>query len=170
MGMRTMVALRVRHGLRLPRAVAAGATIGYACGLASGVFYGLWNVVAKHSISGFDIPPFVFSTLAFAFGTVMFLPLVGLTLPKTVMTARRSAFFFLLSGVASGSAIILMSYALERGEVVVISPIVSISPLITLVIAWVFLRQIERITLPLLFGALLVVGGVILVAVGDTLK
>ena len=170
MGMRTSVALRVRRGVRLSHAVAAGATIGYACGLVSGVFYGLWNVIAKYSVSGFGIPPFVFATLAFAFGTVMFLPLVGRTLPKTVMTARRSATYFLLSGVASGSAIILMAFALERGDVVIISPTVSISPLITLVIAWVFLRQIERITLPLVIGALLVVGGVVLVALGDTLK
>ena len=62
-----------------------------------------------------------------------------------------------------------MSFALEHGEVVVISPIVSVSPLITLVLAWALLRQLERITLPLVIGALLVVGGVALVAIGDTL-
>ena len=152
-----------------PRTLATAATIGYASGLASGVFYGAWGVVAKHSISGFNIPPLVFATLAFSFGTIMFMPLVGLTLPKRVVTARRSAVYFLLSGIASGSAIILMSFALERGDVVVISPIVSVSPMITLILAWVLLRQMERITLPLVLGALLVVGGVALVAIGDTL-
>ena len=155
--------------LRAPGALVTAGTIGYTCGLASGVFYGAWNVVAKHSVSGFGIPPLVFATLAFLFGTVMFLPLVGRTLPKTVMSARRSAVYFLLSGVGSGSAIIFLAFALERAEVVVVSPIVSVSPLITLVLAWALLRQMERITLTLVLGALLVVGGVALVAIGDTL-
>ena len=167
--MRTAVALRVRRGVRLSQAVAAGATIGYACGLASGVFYGAWSVIAKHSLSGHDIPPLAFATLAFLFGTAMFMPLVGRTLPRTVISAPRSALYFLLSGVGSGCAIIFMAFALERGEVVVISPVVSASPLITLVLVWVLLRQMERITLPLVIGALLVVGGVALVAIGDTL-
>ena len=62
-----------------------------------------------------------------------------------------------------------MAFALERGEVVVISPSRVRKPLITLVLAWVLLRQMERITLPLVIGALLVVGGVALVAIGNTL-
>ena len=99
----------------------------------------------------------------------MFLPLVGRTLPKTVMSAPRSAVFFILSGLGSGCAIIALAFALERGDVVVISPIVSVSPLITLVLAWVLLRQLERITLTLVMGALMVVGGVVLVAIGGNL-
>ena len=160
---------RILRSVGLPQVIGTTATIGYVCGLTSGVFYGAWNVVAKHTISGYDVPPLVFATLAFLFGTVMFLPLVGRTLPKTVMSARRSALFFVLSGLGSGGAIILMAFALERGDVVVVSPIVSVSPLITLVLAWILLRQLERITLTLVFGAMLVVGGVVLVAIGDNL-
>ena len=163
------VARRILRGAWLPRPLATAAAIGYVCGLISGVFYGAWSVVAKHAVSGFSIPPLVFATLAFLFGTIMFLPLVGRTLPKTVMSARRSAFFFVLSGLGSGSAIILLAFALERGEVVVVSPTVAVSPLITLVLAWVLLRQLERITLTLVIAAVLVVGGVVLVAIGDTL-
>ena len=163
------VARRILRGAWLPRPLATAAAIGYVCGLISGVFYGAWSVVAKHALSGYGVPALVFATIAFLFGTLMFLPLVGRTLPKTVMSARRSAMYFILSGLGSGSAIILMAFALERGEVVVVSPIVSVSPLITLVLAWVLLRQLERITLTLAFGALLVVGGVVLVAIGDTL-
>ena len=167
--MRVSGPARIIRGVRLPRALATAGTIGYVCGLASGVFYGAWSVIAKHSLSGHDIPPLAFATLAFLFGTAMFMPLVGRTLPRTVISAPRSALYFLLSGVGSGCAIIFMAFALERGEVVVISPVVSASPLITLVLVWVLLRQMERITLPLVIGALLVVGGVALVAIGDTL-
>ncbi len=169
MGMREVVTLRALRSFRLPSGVTTGVTIGFACGLVSGFFYGTWNVVAKYAVSGFGIPPLVFATIAFFFGSIMFLPLVGRTLPKTVMSAPRSAVFFILSGLGSGCAIIALAFALERGDVVVISPIVSVSPLITLVLAWVLLRQLERITLTLVMGALMVVGGVVLVAIGDNL-
>ena len=63
-----------------------------------------------------------------------------------------------------------MAFALERGEVVVVSPIVVRQPPNhSWCLAWVLLRQLERITLTLAFAALLVVGGVVLVAIGDTL-
>jgi drug/metabolite transporter (DMT)-like permease len=50
--------------------------------------------------------------------------------------------------------------------VVVISPIVSSSPLVTLFLAHVFLTRLERVTKRLLFGTLLTVGGVVLVVIG----
>ena len=93
------VARRILRGAWLPRPLAPAAAIGYVCGLISGVFYGAWSVVAKHALSGYGVPALVFATIAFLFGTLMFLPLVGRTLPKTVMSARRSAMYFILSGL-----------------------------------------------------------------------
>ena len=156
------------RNIRAQGAASTAVTIGYVCGLTSGLFYGAWSVVAKHAVSGYGVPPLIFATTAFFFGTLMFLPLVGRSLPRTVANARRSAAFFVLSGLGSGGAIVAMAFALERGDVVVVSPIVSVSPLITLALVWALLRQMERITLTLVLGALLVVGGVVLVAVGNT--
>lgn len=161
--------LPVLQSLKLRETASTTLTIGYVSGLVSGLFYGAWSVLAKHALSGYSVPPLVFATIAFAFGSLMFAPLVVRDLPAALTKTRRSAFFFALSGLCSGSAIIALAFGLQKGDVVVVSPIVSVSPLITLLIAWVLLRQLERITLTLAFGALIVVGGVALVTVGGTL-
>ena len=75
---------------------------------------------------------------------------------------------FALSGIASGSAIIALSFSLEKADVTVVAPVVSVSPLITLVIVRVFMERLEKVTWTLLMGVLLVVGGTVMVVVGDT--
>jgi len=57
----------------------------------------------------------------------------------------------------------------QRADVVVISPIVSSSPLVTLLLAHVFLTRLERVTRRLVFGAMLTVCGVLLVVLGSQL-
>ena len=74
-----------------------------------------------------------------------------------------------LAGVASGIAVISLYFAVQRADVVVVSPIVSSSPLITLLLAHLFLARLERVTKRLVLGAVLTVGGVILVVLGNQL-
>ena len=152
------VARRILRGAWLPRPLATAAAIGYVCGLISGVFYGAWSVVAKHAVSGFSIPPLVFATLAFLFGTIMFLPW-WTDAPQN--GHERTAQRLLLRSVGLGirQRHHPSGLRLGTGEVVVVSPTVAVSPLITLVLAWVLLRQLERITLTLVIAAVLVVGG-----------
>jgi|TARA_B100000508_G_scaffold87642_1_gene68236 drug/metabolite transporter (DMT)-like permease len=74
-----------------------------------------------------------------------------------------------LAGIASGVAVISWYFAVQRADVVVISPIVSSSPLVTLFLAHLFLTRLERVTRRLVFGALLTVAGVGFVVVGSQL-
>ena len=53
--------------------------------------------------------------------------------------------------------------SLERAPVVLVSPIIGITPLITLVLAAMFLREREKLTLKVVLGSLVVVAGVTLV-------
>ena len=46
--------------------------IGYAYGLLAGLAYGGWSVIAKTAITKYDVPPLLFATTAFAFGSLMF--------------------------------------------------------------------------------------------------
>ena len=57
-------------------------------------------------------------------------------------------------------------FAVQRADVVVISPIVSSSPLVTLLLAHLFLARLERVTRRLAAGAVLTVTGVLLVVWG----
>ncbi len=144
------------------------AAFGYAFGLMAGICYGAWTVVAKSTLDNYTIPPILFAAIAFFFGTIMFSPVLVYSVPRAFVSSRRSIVMFILAGLSSAFAIIALSFGLEKGEVTVVSPIVAVSPLITLVLVRIFLERLERISLPLVLGALLVVGGTALVVVGNT--
>jgi drug/metabolite transporter, DME family len=71
--------------------------------------------------------------------------------------------WFVLAGVINGVSVYCLNTALKLGDVVVVIPLVSASPLLTLLIS-AFLVRRETITRNSLLAALLVVPGVILIA------
>ena len=140
---------------------------GYGFGLISGICYGAWSVIAKTAIADYHIPPLLFAAIAFSFGTVIFLPVLAFDLPRSLKSSKRAVAMFTISGLGAGVAIVALSFGLERGDVTVVSPIVSVSPLITLVLVRIFLEQLERISPRLVLGALMVVSATVLIVVGD---
>lgn len=141
---------------------------GYALGLIAGICYGAWSVIAKTAINDYDIPPLLFAATAFFFGTIMFSPVLAYDLPRAFRISKRALALFAIAGAGSGGAIVALSFALEEGDVTVVAPIVSISPLITLLLVRVFLERLENVSPRLMLGALMVVGGTVLVVVGNS--
>jgi len=70
---------------------------------------------------------------------------------------------FLLVGIVAAVAQFCFAGALQNGEVYRVVPLVQTSPLITVAFALLFLRSVETITWRVPAGALLTVGGAILV-------
>ena len=70
---------------------------------------------------------------------------------------------FLACGLAAGSGVFLYAHALQRGEVYRVLPFVQMAPLFTVLLALIFLRRAERITWRIPAGAILTVGGALLV-------
>jgi len=70
------------------------------------------------------------------------------------------------AGLTSSIAVTAVAFAVQRADVVVVSPIVSSSPLITLVLSHTFLAKLEQVTPKLVAGTLLAIAGVILVVLG----
>ena len=68
---------------------------------------------------------------------------------------------FILAGVFETSAVLLMLTAFVTGPVVLVSPIAATSPIWTLLMSVVFLRDIERVSRYAVLGTLCVVVGVI---------
>ena len=62
--------------------------------------------------------------------------------------------------------VLLLYSAVLRAPVIVVSPIVSLQPVIALVMAHFFLQRLERITVQLALGTALVVGGVVAITFG----
>ena len=151
--------------------------LGYLMALGAGASYGATNVMAKQTLEVFD-SPLVITMLSMLVGMVVLAPLVGASTSHSGVHREKGQGFsknlwslrwVALAGIASGIAVISLYFAVQRADVVVISPIVSSSPLITLFLAHVFLTRLERVTKRLLFGALLTVGGVVLVVIGNQL-
>lgn len=141
---------------------------GYALGLIAGVCYGAWSVIAKTAINNYDIPPLLFAATAFFFGTIMFGPVLAYDLPRAIRISKRALALFAIAGAGSGGAIVALSFALEKGDVTVVAPIVSISPIITLFLLRIFLERLEKVSPRVVLGALLVVVGTALVVVGNS--
>jgi drug/metabolite transporter (DMT)-like permease len=151
--------------------------LGYLMALGAGASYGATNVMAKQTLEVFD-SPLVITTLSMVVGIVVLAPLVGVSTAQSgvhretgqgVSKNLWSLRWVALAGIASGIAVISLYFAVQRTDVVVISPIVSSSPLITLLLSHLFLARLEQVTRRLVFGAMLTVGGVVLVVLGNQL-
>ncbi len=71
------------------------------------------------------------------------------------------------SGLAAAGAVILLFYALQEGDVVVVAPVVASNPLTTLVLAHLFIARLEKVTRQLVVGTALTVLGVLIVVAGS---
>src|SRR5262249_29787095 len=71
--------------------------------------------------------------------------------------------YLIAAGVAENVGVLLGILALRVGAVSVVAPLASTTPLFVLALSPLFLRHVERITLRLAVGTLLVVLGVYLI-------
>jgi len=85
-------------------------------------------------------------------------------------SSRRGFLWFGLSGIASAGGVTFLYFALSNAPVVVVSPVAAINPLITLTLAHIFLKKLERITKKTIMGTMLVVLGVIIITLSRTIS
>ncbi len=156
----------VRHGwVTNKRAV-----LGYLMAVGAAASYGGTNVIAKELTQAYG-SPLMISAFSLVFGVLLLAPMAG---PGAVTSLRaRTAdwaefTFSGLSGLSSAVAVISLYYALQREDVVVVSPITSAYPLLTILMAQIFISQLERITKRLIVGATLTTIGVVVVVIGST--
>ncbi len=142
---------------------------GYAFALGAAMCFGGSNVLAK-SLIGQYAPPLVIACFSLLFGTAALLPFVGRGLVAGLSVPRVQVGMILFSGVIAAGAVISLYFSLSRAPVVVVSPIAATNPFITLVLAHLFLQHMERVTLRVVMGTLLVVAGVGLVILGSTVS
>ncbi|MGE5306654.1 MAG: DMT family transporter [Alphaproteobacteria bacterium] len=81
-----------------------------------------------------------------------------------VLHMERGSFFYFLGAAAIATiAQVLNFIALGRGQVSAIIPLLNTTPLFILVFSKIFLRGVERVTLRIVLGAILMVSGVVLI-------
>lgn len=137
--------------------------IGVILAFGAAISYGSSQVLTRQGVSDLA-PPLVGSFIALFWGTFGFLLISVRSLRNVTGDLRRGWTYFAAAGVFSAAGVMLMFQALSRGEVVIISPVLATNPLFTLVLAAIFLRGVERITPPIVVGAVLVVVGVVVLS------
>ena len=81
---------------------------------------------------------------------------------RIVVCDGKSLWYFLLAGVAENVGVLLVLVALGLGQVSVVTPLNGTAPLFVLVLTFMFLKGVERLTGRIVVGTMLIVLGVFL--------
>jgi len=136
---------------------------GVAVGFMGGFLWGSAQLFAKEGVRGLG------SSIMASFITYLFAILAQSVFVisfarRKVKLERTHVKFLLASGTVSTIAVLVQYMALRSAPVVAVNPIVNTSPLITLLASYIFMRKAEWINKKVLFGAVAVVFGAVLVA------
>ena len=137
--------------------------LGYFLAAGAAVAFATSNVVSKHVVSDFT-SPLVAAGVSLLLGLILLSALTGRVVMKEIARCPPTyGLLCLLAGVFQGLAQLSLLEALSRAPVTMVTPIYASSPLLTIVMAHLFLRRLERVNLFIVAGALSTVGGVIMV-------
>ena len=140
--------------------------IGLLCAVAGAAAYGTGHAIARHVVTTAAPAP-VTATYTLFFG-MLFLFVISVPHLKRDLQAPRWALIMMaLAGVCSSFGIFLMYTALARAPVMLASPIVATYPLIAMTFTHIFLQRLERVTLRMVLGAILVTVGITFVVLGQ---
>jgi drug/metabolite transporter (DMT)-like permease len=140
--------------------------LGYLLAIGAAASFASRDVISRYVVSSLA-PPLVAAGFALAIGGFMLLAVVHRDVVNSLhRLPGRYIIICGLAGVCQGLAVASLFQALSWAPVTVVSPINASNPLITLILAHLFLRRLESINLALVVGTLLSVGGVALVVLG----
>ncbi|MDF1555662.1 MAG: EamA family transporter [Deferrisomatales bacterium] len=133
--------------------------------LAGAACYGISNFFKKLGIARMDSPLLgaaIVATASLAFLLLLWPITSG---RRGLRLGKRSLAFTSLGGISAGVAQICMYTALKAGDLIIVGPLVSTTPLFTLVLTYVFLRKSEKLTIRVVGGAVAIVAGVVVLKV-----
>ena len=144
--------------------------LGYGLAISAAACYGAATLSGR-VLSNLYGSPLIMAAGSMFFATLVIAPFFGKEAAAGVKSSGRATLYVFLAGFAAACAVMSLYFAVTRegSNILVLSPIVSCNPLVTLFLARIFLRQTESVTTELVAGTLMAVGGVGLVVVGGML-
>jgi len=124
----------------------------------AGACFGLAHVIRKIGLNVIQEP--IIGVLVQNAAALSLFPLIVFvqkSQERLIWNDKRSWTIFSLSGISSVIGQLCLFYALDFGQVVIVSPLASTSPFFVILLAAVFLRNIERITWKIVLGAILII-------------
>lgn len=140
---------------------------GYGLALTAAACYGAATLSGRILSQQFG-SPLIMAAGSMGLAMLLLAPWYGRPAIAATTRVGRATLYMFLAGLAAAVAVMALYFAITRegSSILVISPIVSCNPLVTLALARLFLSRTERVTKELVIGTLLAVGGVVLVVVG----
>ncbi len=147
----------------------SGILLGYLAALAASIAYGGGQTIARKVTTEFT-SPLAASAIALLFGLLYVSVIFHRPIIRDLRAPKAGLIWFGLSGLASAWGVTFLFFGMSHAPVVVVAPMAAANPIVTLILARVLLKSLERITLRVVIGLLLVVLGVALVALGNALS
>ena len=141
--------------------------LGYLLALLAAACYGA-STLSGRVLSELFGSPLIMAAGSMFFATLLLSPVFGREAVQKAGSAAWAPLWVFLAGFAAACAVISLYFAVTRegSNILVLAPIVSCNPLVTMVLVRLFLRQTETITTGLVVGTLMAVCGVAMVVVG----
>jgi len=140
----------------------AGSAIYLWYPIAASALAGATQVVRKFGLAAVPHPFLAAAVTATSSFVVSILTLWYVERSQETWKMNRQCFWwFLAAGITISLAMVCIYYALDLGKVSVVIPIASTGPFFSLILAALFLRDVERVTSRLVLSAAMIVGGVV---------
>lgn len=139
--------------------------LGYLFALVSALGYSAVTIIAKKGLLSYSSPVAAVSVSLFS-GTLFMALFSFRNVGGHSTRGKKGILFFLLSGAMAGVGQLAMYLALGQAPVVVVSPLTNVTPLLTILLVYVFLRGLEKVSPRVALAAVLVVAGVIMISLG----
>jgi uncharacterized membrane protein len=141
----------------------AGSAIYLWYPIAASALAGATQVVRKFGLAAVPHPFLAAAVTATSSFVVSILTLWYVERSQETWKMNRQCFWwFLAAGITISLAMVCIYYALDLGKVSVVIPIASTGPFFSLILAALFLRDVERVTSRIVLSAAMIVGGVLL--------
>ncbi|MFL2804090.1 MAG: EamA family transporter [Dehalococcoidia bacterium] len=141
--------------------------IGVIYAVISAFMYSLAAVIGKQ-LTEDTASPLIISSFSLFFGLIVtFLVMAPKAIKEITQTPLKNWNTIIIAGLCSSCGVMFYFLSLASAPVVVVTPIISIYPLITIVLAFLFLKGIETISLRTILGTILVISGIIFILFGN---
>ncbi len=148
------------------KAAKSEAMLGYATALGAAVAYGSVAVIGRKIVNDFS-SPMIATSFSMVFGTLIVAAMFHKHAALDLQRAPKRAWLFVaLAGLSATWGVSFWFLALNEAPVVLVAPLSSTYPLVSIVLTHFFLQRLEKVTMRTILGTLLVVSGVVLVAIG----
>jgi len=139
--------------------------LGYLSAFGAAACYGLVPVLGKLIISD-EVPALVVSALSMLIGASILSTIFHRHVWNDRMLFGMNGWVFcVFAGVAATWGVTAFYLAITHAPVVQISPLIALHPLVAILFTHIFLQKMEKVTKRVVFGATMVVGGVVVIVI-----